>query len=53
MTTIDGEVEAGFEPVREAFAANFARRGDIGAAVCVYRDGRPAGGGPLGWHRRP
>ncbi|MGI5197743.1 serine hydrolase domain-containing protein [Streptomyces sp. CA-288835] len=41
MTTIDGEVEAGFEPVREAFAANLARYGDIGAAVCVYRDGRP------------
>ncbi|GAB2990168.1 serine hydrolase domain-containing protein [Streptomyces pseudoechinosporeus] len=41
MTTIDGEVEAGFEPVREAFTANFARHGDIGAAVCVYRDGRP------------
>lgn len=41
MTTIDGEVEAGFEPVREAFAANFCRHGDIGAAVCVYRYGRP------------
>ncbi|MEU6179562.1 serine hydrolase domain-containing protein [Streptomyces coeruleorubidus] len=41
MTTIHGEVTAGFEPVREAFAANFARHGDIGAAVCVYRDGRP------------
>ncbi|MGW4757556.1 serine hydrolase domain-containing protein [Streptomyces chartreusis] len=41
MTTIDGEVEAGFEPVREAFAANFAEHGDIGAAVCVYRYGRP------------
>jgi CubicO group peptidase (beta-lactamase class C family) len=41
MTTIDGEVAAGFEPVREAFAANFARHGDIGAAVCVYRDGLP------------
>jgi CubicO group peptidase (beta-lactamase class C family) len=41
MTMIDGEVEAGFEPVREAFEANFARHGDIGAAVCVYRDGRP------------
>ena len=41
MTTIDGEVAAGFEPVREAFAANFARHGDIGAAVCVYQDGRP------------
>ncbi|MEV5592888.1 serine hydrolase domain-containing protein [Streptomyces sp. NPDC052496] len=41
MTTIDGEVAAGFEPVREAFAANFADHRDIGAAVCVYRDGRP------------
>ncbi|MFG2856084.1 serine hydrolase domain-containing protein [Streptomyces mirabilis] len=41
MTTINGVVAAGFEPVREAFAANFARHGDIGAAVCVYQDGRP------------
>ncbi|MDF3141585.1 MULTISPECIES: serine hydrolase domain-containing protein [unclassified Streptomyces] len=41
MTTINGEVAAGFEPVREAFAANFAQHGDIGAAVCVYLAGRP------------
>ncbi|WP_055525262.1 serine hydrolase domain-containing protein [Streptomyces graminilatus] len=41
MTVISGEVAAGFEPVREAFAANFARHGDIGAAVCVYRHGQP------------
>lgn len=41
MTTIHGEVAAGFEPVREAFAANFDQHGDIGAAVCVYRYGRP------------
>ncbi|WP_369395012.1 serine hydrolase domain-containing protein [Streptomyces sp. CG1] len=41
MTTIDGEVAAGFEPVREAFAANFSQHGDIGAAVCVYQYGRP------------
>ncbi|MFI1563774.1 serine hydrolase domain-containing protein [Streptomyces sp. NPDC020490] len=41
MTTIEGEVAAGFEPVREAFAANFSEHGDIGAAVCVYRYGRP------------
>jgi len=41
MTTIDGEVEAGFEPVREAFEANFSQRGDIGAAVCLYQHGRP------------
>jgi len=41
MTMIDGEVEAGFEPVREAFEANFPQRGDIGAAVYVYLHGRP------------
>jgi CubicO group peptidase (beta-lactamase class C family) len=41
MTTIDGEVSAGFESVRDAFAANFSEHGDIGAAVCVYLDGRP------------
>jgi CubicO group peptidase (beta-lactamase class C family) len=41
MTTMDGEVAAGFEPVREAFAANFSQHGDIGAAVCVYQHGRP------------
>lgn len=41
MTTIDGDVVPGFEPVREAFAANFAHHGDVGAAVCVYQDGRP------------
>ncbi|RJO78478.1 class A beta-lactamase-related serine hydrolase [Nocardia panacis] len=39
--TIDGHVAAGFEAVREAFAANFAEQGDVGAAVAVYRDGRP------------
>lgn len=41
MTTIEGTVAAGFESVRDAFADNFASHGDIGAAVCVYRDGRP------------
>ncbi|MFJ4939456.1 serine hydrolase domain-containing protein [Streptomyces pseudovenezuelae] len=41
MTTIHGEVAAGFEPVREAFEANFSQHGDIGAAVCVYQHGRP------------
>ncbi|GGR92168.1 hypothetical protein GCM10010269_34220 [Streptomyces humidus] len=41
MTTINGEVAPGFEPVREAFAANFTQHGDIGAAVCVYLHGRP------------
>ncbi|GAA1188503.1 hypothetical protein GCM10009654_52600 [Streptomyces hebeiensis] len=41
MTTVDGEVAHRFEPVRDAFAANFAQHGDIGAAVCVYWHGRP------------
>jgi CubicO group peptidase (beta-lactamase class C family) len=36
-----GHVAAGFEPVRDAFLANFTDRGEVGAAVCVYRDGRP------------
>jgi CubicO group peptidase (beta-lactamase class C family) len=27
--------------VREAFADNFATRGDVGAAVCVYVEGTP------------
>lgn len=39
--TIEGEVAPGFEPVRDAFLANFEHGGDVGAAVCVYRDGRP------------
>ncbi|MFJ6833226.1 serine hydrolase domain-containing protein [Streptomyces sp. NPDC091209] len=36
---VNGTVAEGFEPVREAFAANFATPGDRGAAVTVYRDG--------------
>jgi CubicO group peptidase (beta-lactamase class C family) len=38
---VHGAVEPGYEPVRAAFAANFARRGDRGAAVAVHRGGRP------------
>jgi CubicO group peptidase (beta-lactamase class C family) len=34
-------VAPGFEAVAEAFAQNFATRGDVGAAVCVYVDGSP------------
>ena len=37
--TIEGRLEPGFEPVREAFAANFAENGEVGAAVSLYRDG--------------
>ncbi|MFF9087260.1 serine hydrolase domain-containing protein [Streptomyces sp. NPDC014991] len=36
---VHGTVAEGFEPVREAFAANFAQLGERGAAVTVYRDG--------------
>jgi CubicO group peptidase (beta-lactamase class C family) len=38
---VQGMVADGFEPVREAFARNFAERGELGAAVAVHRDGRP------------
>ena len=37
--TLEGDVSSGFEPVREAFAQNFARRGELGGACCVYRNG--------------
>src|SRR5690242_10006574 len=38
---IGGVVSAGFEPVYEAFAANLASRGELGAACCVYVGGEP------------
>jgi CubicO group peptidase (beta-lactamase class C family) len=34
-------VEAGFEAVADAFAANFDDAGEVGAACCVYRGGQP------------
>ncbi|AJP05688.1 esterase [Streptomyces cyaneogriseus subsp. noncyanogenus] len=37
---VNGTVAEGFEPVRDAFARNFAALGERGAAVAVYRDGR-------------
>ena len=37
---VHGEIAPGFEAVGDAFSANFAERGDVGAAYCVYRDGR-------------
>ncbi|UNO41561.1 serine hydrolase domain-containing protein [Streptomyces sp. MST-110588] len=40
VVDVQGTVADGFEPVRDAFAANFARRGERGAAVAVYRHGR-------------
>jgi len=36
---VEGYVGRGFESVREAFAENFARRGELGGACCVYLRG--------------
>ena len=38
---IGGWVESSFEPVLDAFAANFDEHAEVGAAVCVYLDGEP------------
>ncbi len=38
---IHGAIDDGFGPVMDVFAANFAERGDLGAACAVYVDGRP------------
>ena len=46
---IHGTCEPGFEPVREAFAANFAERGEIGASVAVVAGGRPVVNLWAGW----
>jgi CubicO group peptidase (beta-lactamase class C family) len=35
-TIVQGTVESGFEPVRDAFERNFAERGEQGAACAVY-----------------
>lgn len=37
---VEGSVEPGFEPVRDAFIDNFEHHGDTGAACAVYADGR-------------
>src|SRR5688500_4244085 len=36
---IEGRVSPGFEPVRDAFAENFATRHELGGACCVYYRG--------------
>jgi CubicO group peptidase (beta-lactamase class C family) len=36
---VSGEVAPGFEKVRDAFAANFEQRDEVGAACAVYKDG--------------
>lgn len=40
-TAIHGFVAPGFEPLREAFEANFAEHADTGGACCLYLDGEP------------
>ena len=38
---LGGDVDPGWEPVLQEFRRNFERRGEVGAAVAVFRDGRP------------
>lgn len=38
--TVQGTCDPAFAPVREAFEDNFARQGEVGAAVAVYSRGR-------------
>jgi hypothetical protein len=45
--TVEGHVSRGFEAVREVFEQNFAQRGELGGACCIYVHGR-RGRGPLG-----
>lgn len=40
-TNVEGHCDSAFNAVRDAFAQNFAERGEVGAAVCVIVDGRP------------
>jgi CubicO group peptidase (beta-lactamase class C family) len=37
---VEGHCDPRFEPLRDAFQANFAERGELGAAVCVMINGR-------------
>ncbi len=38
-TQINGQCDAAFNAVRDAFAENFSERGEVGASVCVIVDG--------------
>lgn len=40
VVEVHGHVEPRFDAVREAFATNFVRHGDVGAACAVYHRGR-------------
>lgn len=41
VTPVSGRCDPAFAAVRDAFAENFASRGEVGAAVCIIVDGRP------------
>ena len=36
---IEGTCDPAFAAVRDTFEQNFRKRNEIGAAICVYRDG--------------
>src|SRR5690349_9407925 len=38
---IKGDVSPGCERIADAFAANFAEHGEVGAACAIYVDGEP------------
>ena len=46
---VNGMVTAGYERVRDAFAANFAERGEIGASIAVVAGGDPVVNLWAGW----
>jgi CubicO group peptidase (beta-lactamase class C family) len=46
---IEGHCDPRFEPLRGAFQANFAERGELGAAVCVMINGRAVADLYGGW----
>jgi CubicO group peptidase (beta-lactamase class C family) len=48
-TEIQGVCKAGYEPVRDAFAENFAERDEIGASVAVVARGEPVVDLWAGW----
>ena len=48
-TEIQGTCAAGYEPVRDAFAENFAERDEIGASVAVVAHGEPVVNLWSGW----
>jgi CubicO group peptidase (beta-lactamase class C family) len=37
---VEGDVDEGFEDVADAFSANFEAQGEVGAAYCLYVEGR-------------